>query len=155
MSENIMYLGIFETHVHVSDLERSAAFYEHTLGLTFAHGEESRRARFYWIGKSGEAMLGIWETEPAHIVRQHFAFRTTPDRLRPTIQQLQDRGVQVRNFFNIGVEPLVFAWMPAVSIYFEDPDGHSLEFIAMLPGASTPELGILSWQEWNRRSRRD
>ena len=30
-------------------------------------------------------------------------------------------------------EPVVLAWMPAASIYFHDPDGHLLEYIAMLP----------------------
>jgi hypothetical protein len=29
-------------------------------------------------------------------------------------------------------EPVVLAWMPAVSLYFHDPDGNLLEFLAML-----------------------
>jgi len=28
----------------------------------------------------------------------------------------------------------VLAWMPAVSVYFRDPDYNLLEFIMMLPG---------------------
>jgi hypothetical protein len=28
----------------------------------------------------------------------------------------------------------VFLWMPAASIYFNDPNGHSLEYIAVLLG---------------------
>jgi lactoylglutathione lyase len=43
---------------------------------------------------------------------------------------------------------MVFAWMPAVAIYFNDPDGHSLEFIAILPGKPRPELGVISFDEW-------
>ena len=32
-------------------------------------------------------------------------------------------------------EPEVIPWIPAASVYFQDPDGHSLECIAMLPEA--------------------
>jgi hypothetical protein len=39
--------------------------------------------------------------------------------------------------------------MPAVSIYFHDPDGHSLELIAMLSGQPRPELGVISWEQWH------
>ena len=47
-------------------------------------------------------------------------------------------------------EPDVLAWMPAASIYFDDPDGNQLEFIAMLPDAPRPELGVLRWSEWKK-----
>jgi hypothetical protein len=42
---------------------------------------------------------------------------------------------------------MVFGWMPALTIHFRDPDGHSLEFIAMLPDAPRPELGVVSWDD--------
>jgi lactoylglutathione lyase len=42
----------------------------------------------------------------------------------------------------------VFAWMPAASVFFDDPDGNLLEYIAMLDGRPRPELGLLSWSEW-------
>jgi len=45
-------------------------------------------------------------------------------------------------------EPVVFAWMPAASIIFDDPDGNLLEYIAMLSDAPQPELGIVRWSEW-------
>ena len=40
------------------------------------------------------------------------------------------------------------SWMPAASLYFNDPDGNLLEFIAMLPEAQRPEMGIVTWSEW-------
>jgi lactoylglutathione lyase len=43
---------------------------------------------------------------------------------------------------------MVFAWMPAISIYFNDPDGHSLEFIGVLKGKSKPENSIVSYEKW-------
>lgn len=62
---------------------------------------------------------------------------------------LKERGLQVRNFLDDGTErPFVFAWMPAVSIYFSDPDGHILEFLSMLPDEPKPEMGVVSWEEW-------
>lgn len=146
-----MYEGIFETHIHISNLERSAAFYEELLGLTLAY-EDPRRARFYWVGGRGVSMLGIWEKEPVEITRQHFAFRVSLENMRKAADYLKERGIPARNFLNDGTDrPFVFGWMPAVSIYFSDPDGHSLEFISMLPDDPAPELGVLSWEEWEER----
>ncbi|WP_420916532.1 VOC family protein [Paenibacillus thiaminolyticus] len=145
---NALIQGLFETHIHVTNLERSAEFYENTLGLEFAY-QDNRRVRFYWIGERGKAMLGIWEKEPAQVFRQHFAFHTTIDHMKHAVRFLQERGLPVRNFLNDGTErPFVFAWMPAVSIYFADPDGHSLEFLSMLPDKPQPELGVVPWEEW-------
>jgi lactoylglutathione lyase len=42
--------------------------------------------------------------------------------------------------------------MPAIAIYFDDPDGNVLEFIAVLPGEAKPELGIVSYKEWQEKS---
>jgi hypothetical protein len=37
-------------------------------------------------------------------------------------------------------EPTVFPWMPAASVYFDDSDGHSLEYIAVLPHPPRPDI---------------
>ncbi len=42
----------------------------------------------------------------------------------------------------------MLSWMPAASVYFDDPDGHSLEFITMLPDRPRPELGMIPLSEW-------
>jgi len=53
------------------------------------------------------------------------------------------------NFFGESAEQLsVFPFMPAVSIYFADPDGHSVELLAMLEDEPRADLEIMSWQEW-------
>lgn len=143
-----MIKGLFETHINVSDLEKSSEFYENTLGLTLAY-EDSRRCRFYWLGERGKAMLGIWEKEPSQIIRQHYAFETSIENMKCIVPWLKEKGLNVRNFLDDGTEnPFVFGWMPAVSIYFPDPDGHSLEFISMLPDEPQPELGVVAWEEW-------
>ena len=43
---------------------------------------------------------------------------------------------------------MVFAWMPAIAIYFDDPDGHILEFIAILQGEAKPKYGVISYEQW-------
>ena len=44
--------------------------------------------------------------------------------------------------------PVVLAWMPAAAVYFRDPDGHLLEYIAMLPHAPRPDCGVVPWRMW-------
>jgi hypothetical protein len=38
--------------------------------------------------------------------------------------------------------------MPAVSLYFTDPDGHLLEYLAMLPQEPRPAAGVVSYSDW-------
>ena len=53
--------NLFETHLTVSDLRRSMAFYGDALGLELAQFFPERRVAFYWIGGRGSSMLGLWE----------------------------------------------------------------------------------------------
>lgn len=147
-----MMLGLFETHIDVADLDRACRFYGDTLGLEQGRFDPARRVAFYWIGPRGEAMLGLWEKPAAQIQPQHFAFRASiEDVLDRAVPFLQERNLTPRNFLNDGTErPMVFGWMPALALYFRDPDGHSLEFIAMLPDPPRPEVNVVSWEEWQR-----
>jgi lactoylglutathione lyase len=52
-------------------------------------------------------------------------------------------------------EPSVIGWMPAAAVYFRDPDGHLLEYVAMLDAEPRPDLGILSWSPWQAALRTD
>lgn len=150
-----MINGLFETHINVSDLDRSIAFYRDVLGLEMGRRETDRRVAFLWMGGWGEAMLGLWEKPPGEVIPQHFAFRSTIDEvLGKSVAWLEERGLDCHNFLNDGSKrPMVFAWMPAVAIYFEDPDGHLLELIAMLPGAPRAEAGVISWERWQELSK--
>src|SRR5262249_41371286 len=143
---------LFETHLTVADLERSMSFYGGTLGLKLAQVFPERKAAFYWIGGAGESMLGLWETGSApQRMSLHIAFSVTLDDLLSAPQRLRAANVIPRDFAgNTTDEPVVLAWMPAASLYFHDPDGHLLEFLAMLPDDPQPELGVVSWTEWKR-----
>lgn len=145
-----MIKGLFETHLFVEDLERSVNFYKNVLGLIACGYNDERRVAFFWIGEPKGAMLGLWEKPKNEIDIRHFAFRCDVDEvLNKSIGFLKERNLQPYNFLKDGKEkPMVFAWMPAVAIYFKDPDGHDLEFIAMLDGEGKPELGVISYEEW-------
>ncbi len=144
-----MIKGLYETHVQVKDLEQSTKFYTDVLGLRLAYRDETRPIVFLWIGEEKEYMLGLWETKESFQPR-HFAFRSsTEDILTYAEQYLTDRHLQPYNFLKDGTQkPMVFAWMPALAIYFNDPDGNQLEFISVLPGEARPELGVLSYEQW-------
>ena len=145
-----MIKGLYETHLFVENLERSIDFYKNILGLEQCYFEKERRSAFFWIGKPKEAMLGLWEKPKKEIDKRHFAFRCeVEDILTKSVRFLKERNVSPYNFLKDGTEaPMVFAWMPAIAIYFNDPDGHYLEFIAILEGKSRSELGVISYEKW-------
>lgn len=146
-----MVKQLFESHLDVSNLERSMAFYESAVGLELGVKEGDRRIAFYWVGGPMKTMLGLWEERHAPIPPRHIAFEVDLEDLEPAIARLSQLGIVTKDFFGrSGAEPTVLAWMPAVSIYFDDPDGHLLELIARLPGDPQPGRGILPWSEWKR-----
>jgi len=153
--------GLFETHLHVSDLEKAMQFYGDVLGLELGLKETERRAAFYWIGENRSTMLGIWEKPPwvsgvtaKQVLTQHLAFEVGFDNLKTAIDRIKQRGIELRNFFDHATdEPSVFGWIPAASIYFNDVDGHLLEFIARLDGEPAADLGVISLAEWTQLRR--
>jgi catechol 2,3-dioxygenase-like lactoylglutathione lyase family enzyme len=145
-----MIKGLFETHLYVKNLEQSIAFYSEVMGLEQCYYEEDRRSAFFWIGKPRQSMLGLWEMPEEDIDLRHFAFECDPMWiLNKSVPFLEGHGLTPRNFLRDGTtRPMVFAWTPAISIYFDDPDGHSLEFIGLLDGTSRPEKGVIGYDDW-------
>lgn len=144
-----MIKGLYETHVQVSDLNTAIKFYTEVLGLEFAHKDETRPIAFLWIGKNKESMLGLWE-QKENLQTRHFAFTADKeDILNYSVEFLKNKNLKPYNFLkDESTQPMVFAWMPALAIYFNDPDGNQLEFISILEGDGKPELGVLSYEEW-------
>ena len=138
----------------MANLERSMKFYGKTLGLELAYELPERNVAFYWIGGRGKSMLGLWETGSGpQRMSLHLAFSVelsdllrAPDLLRKAGIEPRDLGGRPAN------EPVVLAWMPAAAIYFQDPDGHQVEFLCMLPDSPRPDLNIVSWSEWQSLS---
>lgn len=142
--------GLFEAHLPVAYLSRSMEFYGERLGLERAYQMEERRVAFYWVGGQGRSMLGIWEAGTAPMrMCLHIAFATSLADVLGVCDLLRERGVTPLDFFRQPTqEPSVLAWMPSASVYFEDPDGHLLEYIALIDAPSRPDLGILPWSSW-------
>jgi lactoylglutathione lyase len=50
MGKHVPIYGLFETHLTVSDLQRSITFYRDIVGLELALEVSERNAAFFWIG---------------------------------------------------------------------------------------------------------
>jgi len=146
---------LFEAHLAVSNLDASIAFYRDVLALDLGYTTPDRQAAFFWIGTRGRAMLGIWAAGSApQKITTHIAFAVTLEDVLAAPQALQAAGVLPLDFDGQPTRgPIVIGWMPAACLYFRDPDGHLLEYVAMLPDAPHPEYGVLSWDSWQRRQR--
>jgi GNAT superfamily N-acetyltransferase len=148
-------IGLFEVHITVSDLERSIEFYRDVVGLPLALVLEERGAAFFWIGGRGDAMLGLWSLGSAPIgLSLHIALKASLSDVLAACDGLRANGVTPLSFFAAETaEPSVIGWMPAAAVYFRDPDGHLIEYLAMLEEPPCAERGIVPWSEWTGRDR--
>jgi lactoylglutathione lyase len=144
--------GLFEAHLTVRDVGRSIAFYRDVVGLTLAFELPERDAAFLWIAEPGHAMLGLWSLGTAPLgVSLHIAFATSLSTVAGAFDRLRSEGLAPLSFHGTEAdEPSVIGWMPAAAVYFRDPDGHLLEYLAMLEAPSRPDAGVLTWSEWAR-----
>jgi len=143
-------VSLFEAHLAVTNLDASVTFYRDVLGLALAH--RTPDVAFLWVGSRGRAMLGVWAAGSApQKTTSHIAFTATLDHVLAAPAALRDAGITPLDFAGEATDaPVVLGWMPAASVYFRDPDGHLLEYLAMLPGEPRPEYGVLSWDAWQR-----
>jgi lactoylglutathione lyase len=141
---------LFESHLTVSDLQRSVNFYRDLVGLTLADLKRERSAAFFWVGEAGDSLLGLWSLGSSPLgITLHVAFEVTIDDLLDAPKRLESQGITPLSFFGAQTtEPSVIGWMPAAALYFRDPDGHLLEYLAMLEENPKLDLGIVSWSEW-------
>ncbi len=116
--------GVYEVAIRVSDLARAENFYCKILGLKVGLRDEKRNWLFLRAADSSGIIVlqedqGTW---PA----QHLAFSVSESEIEKSAKQLHNNGISVEG-------PLLHDWIPARSVYFEDPDGHALELCAVLP----------------------
>jgi lactoylglutathione lyase len=95
-------------------------------------------------------MVGLWSLGSAPLgLSLHVAFSVSLEDVMGACELLRSRGITPLSFFATETtEPSVIGWMPAAAVYFRDPDGHLLEYLAMLDGPPAPDRGIVPWSEW-------
>ena len=119
--------GVYEIAIRVKDLARAEAFYTETLGLTEGVRDAKRNWLFLRVG--GEAGMIVLQEDKGEWPTQHFAFTVDEADMEQAAKTLTDKGVSISG-------PVLHEWMRAKSIYFDDPDGHSLELCAIVKNAS-------------------
>lgn len=146
--------GVYETHLPVRDLKVSIAFYRDVLGLELAAEIPERKIAFFWVGDKRTGMLGLWEYGTAPLfMTLHFAFRTAREAVLSACEKLQTAGIQPLSIKNQPIsEPEVIGWMPAVVVYFKDPDGHIIEFLNLLDGEPDKTFGVQPYSAWASRT---
>jgi catechol 2,3-dioxygenase-like lactoylglutathione lyase family enzyme len=150
-----MIKGLYETHLPVNDMDNSINFYQ-KLGLELAYKGE--RVTFFWIEK-GKSWLGLWESDqvnlPYHPSIKHIAFHVDLEDIMKAKEWLKGRGIEVRKAFGFSPErqPLVLPNNPQAhaAIYFQDPDGNSLELISPLRINVEEEFEMMELDDWYKQ----
>jgi lactoylglutathione lyase len=95
-------------------------------------------------------MLGLWSIRSSPIgLALHIAFKSSLESVLGACDRLRRQKVTRLSFFATETtEPSVIGWIPAAAVYFRDPAGHLIEFLAMLDEPPRPEAGIVSWSDW-------
>lgn len=154
-----MIKGLYEAHLPVSNLERSVEFY---LKLNLEIAYQSEKVVFFWIDK-GKSWLGLWETDkvrtPYHPSLRHVAFRIDRQNMDDIKRWLEERGIAIKSAFGFSGEeqPLVLNNNPQAhaTIYFEDPDGNSLECISPLRlnfEETFEQMSLKTWEQIKEKS---
>ena len=144
--------GIYETHLPVADLDRATAFYVDTLGF-----EPDGPPGFLFLHDGDQRwMLGLYEGETGerrHPRERHVSFRVAEADADGMVEWLRDRNITPVHPPSAPrdgpmAEPIVFGWMPAAAVFFEDPDGNLLELVADLSDEPRPDVGYVPLSEW-------
>jgi lactoylglutathione lyase len=87
-----------------------------------------------FLRAGGDAGMIVLQEDKGEWPKQHFAFTVADSDIEAAAQALRAKGVAVS-------ELTVHAWMRARSVYFEDPDGHQLELLALMSASQAAEAG--------------
>jgi len=122
--------GVLETSLYVDDLDRASRFYEETFGLARIEGDD--RFRAYGVG--GRSVLLLFKRGASNRVTElpegklgphdgsgalHLAFSISAEDLPAWERLLVERG--------IAIETRIQWPRGGRSVYFRDPDNHSVE----------------------------
>lgn len=146
-----MIKGLYEAHLPVSNIGKSIEFYK-GLGLKLAI--KYKKTAFFWIVEN-ESWLGLWESEQVkikyHPSIRHIAFRVDFEDLKIAKKWLEERDIEMREEFGFkATEPIVMPDQAHAMVYFNDPDGNSLEFICKLSSEpeNKPDMYLSEWEKY-------
>ena len=121
----------------VTDLDRSASFYEDAIGLRPHRREDGRAA----LGAGGEDLLVLVEDPDArsagrHAGLYHFALlHPSRQELARAAARLARTGTPIQGASDHGISE---------AIYLPDPDGNGIELAADRPKEQWPDLSVMS-----------
>jgi len=150
-----MIKGLYEAHLPVSNLEKSIEFYK-KLGLKMAYEDDN--TAFFWIEEK-MSWLGLWKGKevetPYHPSLRHIAFRVDYEFMKDSVNWLGERDIQAMPFGKRkDSEPFVRPNQGNASVYFNDPDGNSLEFMCFVEVPEDlknhPSCTIEEWEKLKR-----
>ena len=99
MAHHVRIRRLFESHLTVSDLQRSVSFYRDLVGLRLALEVPERNAAFFWVGEAGDSLLGLWSIGTAPLgLTLHVAFEVTMDELLDAPKRLETLGIARSHF---------------------------------------------------------
>ncbi|GAB2574432.1 VOC family protein [Streptomyces capparidis] len=126
--------------LNVTDLDRSAAFYERLLGFSVATGDDGDGHRWAFLGRDGELVLALWHQSTgdfptANPGLHHLSFQVdSMDEVRAAERVLRELGA---DFHHDGVVPHGEG-ASSGGVFFTDPDGIRLEIYATSGAESVP-----------------
>jgi catechol 2,3-dioxygenase-like lactoylglutathione lyase family enzyme len=128
-----MIKGLYEAHLPVSNIDNAIAFYQ-KLGLELAWRND--KTVFFWIEKN-KTWVGLWEGKEVnttyHPSLRHIAFRIDYEDMKNAVSWIESIGATPRPFGNrTSVEPFVRPYQGHACVYFNDPDGNSLELMSFI-----------------------
>lgn len=149
-------MHLYETHLPVADTKIAERFYRKIVGLPFAYRDPTRDIVFLWADAKEKAMIGLWGPHTVYgshdsvSKKHHLAFAISFVELLAAVKKLNEYGIETLGFGGEKTdEPTVIGWMPSAQIYFRDPDGHMLEFIAILSDPPDPNFNGC-YSEWKK-----
>lgn len=122
--------GVYEVAIRVKDMTKAEPFYREVLDLEVGIRDEKRNWLFLRAG--GDAGMVVLQEDKGEWPLQHFAFTIDQADIERAAAMLRERGVAVEG-------PVFHEWMSSTSLYFEDPDGHALELLALVGSRSADE----------------
>jgi len=138
-------MHIAELGLRVTDLPRAVAFYQEVLGLEIVRayptivflkvGELDSP-----LGRGGHPQLLVLfdrkvKLDIALTTVDHFAFEILLEQYPTERERLQQMGLELTERIWQGE----YAWLRARSVFFDDPDGNTIEFIAHDSNAADEE----------------